>query len=336
MDEVQLFLGNIWYVILGLILVLYVVLDGFTLGVGVLSLFTRDEQRRSVMMSSLGSVWDANATWLVVLAGALFGAFPLAFGVVMHALYIPVMLMVFGLIFRGVAFEFHEHAENKRGWGFGFGIGSLVAAAAQGLALGGVIGGLPVAGRAYAGSTWTWLDPFSLMVGIGVVFGYALIGATWLIYKTEGDLQQRSFRRARQFAWLMLAAGLGVTLWTPLRHEYVFDKWFTYPGIWYIGVLPLGAAVAFFMLLRALRRRHEGSPFLWTLTIFLFSFAGLGVSLYPDLVPPEVTIAAAAASSKTLVFMLTGIGMLLPVMLIYNAYQYLVFRGKVRSADHEG
>jgi cytochrome d ubiquinol oxidase subunit II len=335
MDEVQLFLANIWYFIIGLTLVLYVVLDGFTLGVGILSLFTRDDERRGTMMASLGSIWDANETWLVVLGGAMFGAFPLAFGVVLHALYIPIMLMIFGLIFRGVAFEYHEHARRKRGWGIGFGIGSLVAAAAQGLALGGVIGGLPVAGRSYAGGAWTWLDPFTVLVGVGVVFGYALIGATWLIYKTEGELQARCYHLARRCAWLMLAAGVGVTVWTPLRHHYVFEKWFSLPGFWIIGVLPLGAALAFVMLLSSLRRHKEGSPFLWSLGIFLFSFAGLGVSLYPNLVPPAVTVAAAAASSKTLVFMLTGIGMLLPVMLIYNAYQYLVFRGKVRSPHYD-
>lgn len=334
MDPIQLFLGNIWFFLIGLILVLYVVLDGFDLGVGILSLFACDEDRRGVMMASLGSVWDANETWLVLLGGALFGAFPLVYGVVLHALYIPIMAMLFGLIFRGVAFEFHEHARRKAAWGVAFGAGSLLAAIAQGFSLGAIIGGISVTQRHFSGGFWDWLSPFPLLVAVGVVFGYALLGATYLIIKTEGEIQQRSYRRATWAAVLMLLAGIGVTVATPLLHPYVAAKWFTYPGIYSISLLPLGAAGAFFMLLRSLRRRQERAPFFWSLGIFLFSFAGLAISLYPQLVPPGITIGDAAASSKTLIFMLSGVGMLLPVMLIYNGYQYLVFRGKVGAGGY--
>lgn len=336
MDPIQLFLGDIWFFLIGLILVLYVVLDGFDLGVGVLSLFACDEDRRGVMMASLGSIWDANETWLVLLGGALFGAFPLAYGVVLHALYIPIMAMLFGLIFRGVAFEFHEHARHKALWGVAFGGGSLLAAIAQGLALGAIISGIAVAHGRHSGGIWDWLSPFSVLVAVGVVFGYALLGATYLIIKTQGEIQRRSYRRAAWAAALMLLAGIGVTIATPLLHPYVAAKWFSFPSFYWIAPLPVGAAVAFFMLLRALRRQYERAPFFWSLAIFLFSFAGLAISLYPHLAPPAITVANAAASSKTLIFMLAGVGMLLPVMLIYNGYQYLVFRGKVAEGGYNG
>jgi len=331
MDPIQLFLGEIWFFLVGLILVLYVVLDGFDLGVGVLSLFACDEDRRGIMMASLGSVWDANETWLVLLGGALFGAFPLAYGVALHALYIPIMAMLFGLIFRGVAFEFHEYARRKMMWGVAFSIGSLLAAVSQGFALGAIVGGIAVANGRFVGGVWDWLSPFSILVAVGVVFGYALLGATYLIIKTEGEIQQRCFRRAAWAATLMLLAGIGVTGATPMMHPSVAAKWFSYPGVYYLSLLPLSAGAAFFMLMRSLHKRYERAPFFWSLGIFLLSFAGLAISLYPRLVPSSITIANAAASSKTLIFMLTGIGMLLPVMLIYNGYQYLVFRGKVNA-----
>lgn len=329
MDALQLFLGDIWFFIIGFILVLYVLLDGFDLGVGVLSLFARDEERRGTMMAALGSIWDANETWLVVFGGALFGAFPLVYAVALHALYIPVTLMIFGLIFRGVAFEFHEHAQRKWPWGVAFGAGSLLAAAMQGLALGGIIAGVRVENGAFAGGTWDWLNPFALLVAFGVVAGYALLGATYLVMKTGGGLQARSYRRARISAWLTLAAAAGVTLWTPLQYPLVADKWFSAPDMYFIGLLPLGACAAFLLLLRSLADRREQAPFVWSLVIFVLSFAGLAISFYPDLLPPTVKIADAVASAKTLVFMLTGIGLLLPVMVIYNGYQHMVFRGKV-------
>jgi cytochrome d ubiquinol oxidase subunit II len=335
MDALQLFLGNIWYFLIGLILVLYVVLDGFDLGVGIISLFACDEDRRGIMMASLGTVWDANESWLVVLGGALFGAFPLVYGVALHALYLPVMLMIFGLIFRGVAFEYHAHAWRKALWGVAFGAGSLIAALCQGLILGTVIGGLTVQDQRFVGGIWDWLHPFALLVAAGVVFGYVLLGATFLIIKTSGEIQQRCYQRARISAWAMFIVAVCVTIWTPLLHHYFAAKWFSLPGFFYIAPLPLGAILAFVLLMRSLYKRHEHAPFAYSLIVFLCSFAGLAVSLYPYLLPPTVNIANAAASPKTLVFMLTGIGMLLPIMLIYNGYQYFVFRGKVSQHDYD-
>lgn len=333
MMPVHLFLSDVWYWILGLLLVLYVVLDGFDLGVGILSLFVGSEQRRSVMMASLGSVWDANETWLVVFGGALFGAFPAAYGIVLHGLYIPIMVMLLALIFRGVAFEFREHSRDKRHWNIAFGGGSLLAAIAQGYALGAVIGGIPVNGNQFAGGIWHWLSLYSTLVAVGVVFGYALLGATYLILKTDDRVQGRYRKVARGAAWLTAVAGVAVSLWTPMRFDYVAERWFSWPNMIWLAPLPILAAGAFYMLLRALRRGYEHSPFIWAVCIFLASFAGLAVSFYPYLVPPALTAADVASSPTTLAFMLTGIGMLIPIMLIYNAYQYLVFRGKVRVDD---
>lgn len=340
MTDAHHFLADIWFGLIGLLLILYVVLDGFDLGVGILSLFARDENERGIMMASLGSVWDANETWLVLLGGALFGAFPDVYAIALHALYVPIMAALFGLIFRAVAFEFRENARRKPLWNIAFGCGSLLAAVAQGFALGAIIGGIPVVGNpagggGYQGGVFDWFSPFALLVAIGVVFGYMLLGATYLIVKTVGKTQARSYRVAALAAWCTVLVGVGVSLWTPLRFSYIEAKWFG-ENLYALGVLPLCAAITFLMLLLSLRRRREYAPFAWSILIFLFSFIGLAASLYPNIIPPDVHVYTAASSAKTLVFMLTGIGMLIPIMLIYNAYQYLVFRGKVTQAGYGG
>ena len=331
--DVHAFLADIWFAIVGLILALYVILDGFDLGVGILTLFSRDEAERGIKMATLGSVWDANETWLVLLGGALFGAFPLVYSVVLTGLYIPIMAMLFGLIFRAAAFEFRENARRKQLWNIAFGAGSLLAALAQGLALGAVIGGMDIEGDRFAGSVFACLAPFPIMVACGVVFGYVLLGSTYLIAKTTGDLQERSYAIARPAAWLTVAVGVGISVWTPLHLPYVFEKWFG-PHMLALAPLPLIAAVSFLLLLRSLAHRREVAPFVWSVLIFVSSLLGLAASLYPNIVPPAIGVHVAAASSNTLVFMLTGVGMLIPIMLIYNAYQYLVFRGKVTGSGY--
>ncbi|HET7587553.1 MAG TPA: cytochrome d ubiquinol oxidase subunit II [Gammaproteobacteria bacterium] len=333
MNEVHHFLADIWFGLIGVLLILYVVLDGFDLGVGILSLGARDDDERGIMMASLGSVWDANETWLVLLGGALFGAFPDVYAIALHALYIPIMATLFGLVFRAVAFEFRENSHRKHFWNIAFGTGSLMAAAAQGFALGAIISGIEVGPRGFSGGVFDWFSPFSLLVAVGVVFGYMLLGATYLIVKTTDDIQARFFHLATFAAWLTVIVGVGVSLWTPLKFDYVREKWFG-EDLYALGTLPLCAAIAFGVLLYSLRRRHEYAPFAWSILIFLFSFIGLAASLYPSIIPPDVTVYGAASSGKTLVFMLTGIGMMIPVMLIYNAYQYLVFRGKVTHSGY--
>jgi len=334
MDIAHILLAEIWFAILGLFLIFYVVLDGFDLGIGIISLLARSEQRRDVMMSSVGSVWDANETWLVVFGGALFGAFPAAYGAILHALYIPVIILLFALIFRGISFEFREHGVHKGRWSLAFGYGSLVAGLAQGFALGAVIGGFKVVNGKFVGGIYDWLSLFSLLTALGVVFGYILLGACFLIMKTRGEIQQRMYRIAMLGALLMGTCGIMISIWTPLRFDYVAQRWLNWPENLQLVPLPLIAIFAFFMLLRALIRRHERGPFVWSVVIFLFSFLGLAVTLFPFLVPDALSIFDAAAGANTLVFMLTGIGMLIPVMIIYNAYQYLVFRGKVGESGN--
>lgn len=336
MQEIQQLLSNIWFVLIGLMLMFYVVLDGFDLGVGMLSLLARRDDHHAVMMSSIGSVWGANETWLVLLAGSLFGAFPVAFGVVLHALYVPVMIMLLGLILRGVAFEFIEHAPRRGLWDLAFGLGSLLAALAQGCILGGLLGGLRVSGDAFAGGLWDWVSPFALLVTAGVVAGNALLGAAWLIFKTSGPTQRSAVRYARLCAYLTLLAAAGITVWTPIKFPYIAERWFSLPTFFWIAWLPALALVAFVMLQRALAQGYERAPFGWSLVIFIASLSGLAVSLYPVIVPPDLTLIEAAASAKTLAFMLPGIAMLIPIMLVYNGYLYVVFRGKVHADKDYG
>ena len=321
-------LATVWFLIIGMFLVFYVVLDGFDLGVGVLSLFV-SERRRKVMMSSLGSIWDANETWLVVIGGTLFGAFPLVYGTVLHGLYIPIMLMLLGFMLRGVSFEFHELSERKSFWGAMFGVGSLLAAIAQGFTLGGLLNGVKIVNGNFAGGVMDWASPFSAVVVLGVVAGYSMLGAAYLIIKTSGSLQEGFYRQGRWMAWLMLSVAAVVTVATPLLYPAILDRWFVRPAIFYFAVLPILAMGSFYMLLRALKQRRELQPFVWTVLIFLFSFAGLAATWYPYIVPGALTIDEASSASSTLVFMLIGIGMLIPVMIAYNVYQYVVFRGKI-------
>jgi cytochrome bd ubiquinol oxidase subunit II len=334
MDNVHLFLVDVWLCFLGLFLTFYVVLDGFDLGIGVLSLFVREDERRGIMVASLGSVWDANESWLVVLGGALFGAFPLVYGVLLNALYLPITIMIFALIFRGVAFEFREHA-HRRLWDYAFGIGSLIATLCQGFALGGLIAGPSVADEHFIGGPFDWLSPFSVLVAFGVVFGYVLLGATYLIVKTEGEAQQHAIRTAWIAGALMLIAAAGVSLWTPIRYPFVAEKWFGNGILSAFVIPPFFAIFCSGMLTRALIKRYETAPFLWSIGIFLSSLSGLAASLYPYLIPRSVTAEAGGSDSLTLVIMMLGIGLLIPVMIVYNAYQYMVFRGKV-SGPHYG
>jgi cytochrome d ubiquinol oxidase subunit II len=335
MVSVHAFLADIWFGLIGVILLLYVVLDGFDLGVGVMTLFTRGERRSGIMIASLGSTWDGNETWLVVLGGALFGAFPLVYGAVLHGLYIPIMAIIFGLMFRAVAFEFRENSRRKAAWNAAFGFGSLLAATAQGFTLGAIVSGPHVVDGAFTGGIMSWFSPFSLLVAIGVICGYTLLGATWLIVKTVDPLQAFSRRVALAAAWATVIVGVGVSLWTSLRFDYVRAKWFG-PDIFGLAILPFVAAIAFLLLLLALKRRHHVTPFILSILIFVVSLIGLAASLFPYMVPPDINVHAAAAPSNTLVFMLTGIGILIPIMLVYNAYQYLVFRGKITEPGYGG
>ena len=334
-NAVHLFLVDVWLGFLGLFLTFYVVLDGFDLGIGVLSLFVKEQERRGIMLASLSTVWDANETWLIVLGGALFGAFPVAYGVALHSLYLPIITMIFALALRGVSFEFRAHANRRGIWDLCFGLGSLVAAICQGFALGGLISGTHVQNGQFVGGPFDWFSGFSVIVAVGVVFGYCLLGATYLIIKTEGDQQTHAVGMAWIAGALMLVAAAGISIWTPIRYPYIDQKWFGHGVATFFVLPPAFAVICAAMLARALMHRHEMAPMLWTVGIYVGSLIGLAASFYPYIVPGGLTAQEAAADSLTLVFMMVGIGLLIPIMIFYNGYQYLVFRGKVRDLHYE-
>lgn len=324
----------IWAGLIAFAVLAYVLLDGFDLGIGILFPFLKDRDERHLAMNTVAPVWDGNETWLVLGGGGLFAVFPLAYAIVMPALYPLIIAMLLGLIFRGVAFEFVHRTRRMQGfWEFGFWGGSLVATLAQGLALGALVQGVAVEGRAYAGGNWDWLTPFSALTGLALVIGYAILGATWLILKTTGETHERAVRFARPLGFGLLALIGAVSLATPfLRPEYL-ARWFGWPsGIW-SAIVPVLLAISVWHLWRGLRDRDDLRPFLATVAIFVVTFAGLGVSFYPNLVPPSVTIDEAAAPTASLEFLLVGAVVLIPMILAYTAYSYWVFRGKVAPGD---
>lgn len=331
METYHAVLAAIWFSLLGLVLVLTLLLDGFDLGVGLLSLVSRREEERALMLASMATVWHANQTWLVVLGGLLFGAFPLVYGVVLSALYIPVALMLFAFIVRGVSIEFYAHASNKLAWGRLFGWGSLVATLAQGLVLGAVLGGLRVEGGRFQGGVWDWLSPFSCLVALCVVAAYLLLGATYLIWKTEGETQERAYSQARAFAFYVLVSFGAALLWTRSLHPFLSRSWAAWPGLLTSSLPLVLAAVLFVLLLASLQRRREGQPFLWTLLLLALAMAGLAGSLHPYVIPPRLSLREASAPALILGVMLVGFGLVLPFMLWYNAFQYRVFRGKAQA-----
>jgi len=333
-NEIHIMLANIWFFIIGLMLFLYVVLDGFDLGVGILSLLARNDQHRAIMMSSLESIWDANETWLVLLGGALFVAFPLVFAITLQSLYIPVMIILFALIFRGVAFEFRHHARNTAPWNLAFGYSSLVASLAQGFAFGDLISGLGINEGDYQGSVWGWFTPFSALVALGVATGYTLLGATYLMIKTEGAIQRISINQSYVAAVLEIVIVITVIIWASRFNPYFAARWTDNVTGHYLDFFLILAVFAFIMLIWALRREFELRAFFWSVIIFLASFTAVTIGYYPYMIPASITLTYAASSSKTLIFMLSGIGLLIPVMLIYSSYQYLVFRGKVHLDEH--
>jgi len=328
----ELDLAFVWAGLIAFAVLAYVVLDGFDLGVGILFPFVKGEANRDEMMNSVAPVWDGNETWLVLGGGGLFAVFPLAYAIVMPALYVPITVMLLGLIFRGVAFEFRW--KTRRGqflWDWAFAGGSTVAAFAQGIALGALVQGIPVAGRAYAGGWWDWLTPFSVLTGIALVIGYALLGATWLIWKTEKHVQDRAYEIASWAAPATLLLIAVVSAWTPFLSDVYLRRWFGWPQVLLAVPVPLLVLFTGYVLLHGLAARRERSPFLASLALFVLCFAGLGNSFYPHIVPNSVTIWEAAAPDNSLAFLLVGAGVLIPVILAYTAYSYWVFRGKVNA-----
>lgn len=323
-------LSFIWAGIIAFAVLTYVILDGFDLGVGILFPLADGEREKATMMNSIAPIWDGNETWLVLGGGGLFAVFPLAYAVIMPALYMPIILMLLALIFRGVAFEYRWRTENgKYIWDIAFFAGSIVAAFMQGIALGALVQGIEVADRAYAGGWWDWLSLFSLLTGVAVVVGYALLGATWIILKTEGNLQSRM----QNYAWYLGAATLTfigiVSILTPFQDPEYFQRWLNLPGSILSVVMPGAVLAAAWALFTGLNAGRDGQPFLAALSIFVLCFIGIGIGFYPNIVPPSLTIAQAAAPDKSLRFALVGTVVLVPMILAYTAYAYWVFRGKV-------
>jgi cytochrome d ubiquinol oxidase subunit II len=328
-------LAVIWAVIIAFAVAMYVVMDGFDLGIGILFPRLAVGDERDMAMNSIAPVWDGNETWLVLGGGGLLAAFPLAYAIVLPALYAPLIAMLLGLVFRGVAFEYRwRDPGHRKYWDLGFCLGSLVATFAQGITLGALLQGITVHGRAYAGGWWEWLTPFSLMTGAGLVIGYALLGACWLIWKTEGALQAKARRHARILAPALLAAIGAVSLYTPYILPQYFARWFEWPGLIVTIPMPLLVAAAAFWLWRSLGRARDWLPFALTLLLFLLSMAGLAISIWPDVIPGRVTIWQAAAPHSSQVFMLAGALVLVPLILAYTAWSYWVFRGKVSEEGY--
>jgi cytochrome d ubiquinol oxidase subunit II len=327
----------IWACLIAFAVLAYIVLDGFDLGTGILFLLEPETPDRDIMVNTIAPVWDGNETWLILGGGGLFAVFPLAYSVIMPALYPAVITMLLALVFRGVAFEFRFRADSVHGrawWDTAFCGGSIIAAFCQGLVLGGVMQGIHVVNRTYAGGWWDWLSPFTVLCGFAVVIGYGLLGATWLVWRTEGDLQQRSRRHA---GWLAIATFLlivAVSIWTPLLYPAFTARWFAFPGIIVTSPVPILVAAAGYGLWHGLTREGHITPFLCALAWFVLCFIGLGISLWPNIVPPSITFRDAAAPPESQGFLLVGAVVLLPIILVYTGYAYYLFRGKVGTETH--
>jgi cytochrome d ubiquinol oxidase subunit II len=328
---VMMDIAVLWAFIIAFAVFVYVVMDGFDLGLGMLFPLFPKKTDRDVMMNSVAPVWDGNETWLVLGGGGLMAAFPLAYAVLMPALYTPMIAMLIGLIFRGVAFEFRWRTTRERNlWDIAFAAGSLVAALAQGIALGAILQGVHVEARQYGGGWWDWLTPFSILTGVSVAVGYALLGATWLVMKTEGELRDEAYRLSWWLLFAMLGAIGAVSLATPFLDIEYARRWFAWPNIVLTAPVPIAVAGVTVLLLRSLANKQDYRPFFLTLALFGLSYAGLGISIWPYIVPRSITIWQAASPKDSQIFMLFGVAVLVPMILGYTSWAYYVFRGKVK------
>lgn len=325
----------IWAFIIAFAIFAYVVMDGFDLGIGILFPTIAVGRERDRAMNSIAPVWDGNETWLVLGGGGLFAAFPLAYAVILPATYPLIIAMLLGLVFRGVAFEYRwRDPAHRTLWDTAFTGGSFVAALAQGMILGALLQGIEVEGRAYAGSWFDWLTPYTLLTGLGTVAGYALLGATWLIWKVDGAEQAH----ARKLA--ILAGGATIVLMgavslynITLNAEYA-AHWLAAPQIYWVAPVPIVTGIVALALLRAIMQERNSKPFWLAIALFFLGMAGLGVTIWPYVVPPSVTIWDAAAPEKSQIFMLVGVAITMPLIIGYTAWAYWVFRGKVADEGY--
>lgn len=335
MTEIAYWLPLIWAAIIGLAVVMYVLLDGFDLGIGILFLTTPDEAERDHMMNSIAPYWDGNETWLIMGGAGLLVAFPLAYAIIMPAMYLPIIMMLIALVFRGVAFEFRFVSKpDHRWWDRSFAFGSTLATFCQGLVLGGFLQDIKVVNREFAGGSFEWLSPFSIACGFGLMAGYALLGAGWIMMKTEGELAQRARGQAR-IALILTLVFIGiVSLWTPYEFERIADRWFAQERLIYLWPIPFLTAGTAFLVWAGIRKNSGFQTFATSLLLFILCFVGLGISTFPYLVPPTLTIWDTAAAPESQIFILVGALFLIPLVLAYTAFVYWTFRGKVTEGGY--
>ena len=320
--------------LLGLSVVLYVVLDGFDLGIGMLFFFYPEEADRDQIMNSVAPFWDGNETWLVLGGVTLWAAFPKAFAIIMPAMYIPVLVLLLALIFRGVAFEFRWVAKPRhRKWDWSFAVGSTLGAFAQGLILGGIVQEIPVQNQEFAGGALWWLSPFSIMTGLAVVTGYTLLGATWLMLKTSGHVEERARKLGPPLLYALIAFVVVVSIWTPLASDRVAQRWFSFPNIFFLAQVPVATALFAWLCWRGMRKGQPILPFVAAVLLFLLAFFGLVISHIPYIVPPSMTIWQAAAHPSSQMFYLIGAAILIPMILAYTVLVFWLFRGKLAPGE---
>jgi cytochrome d ubiquinol oxidase subunit II len=327
------YLPVIWAGLIGTAVAMYVILDGFDLGVGILFPFAANERERDQMMRSVAPFWDGNETWLILGGGGLWVAFPQAYAVIMPALYLPVIVMLLALVFRGVAFEFRTVSRSKTWLNVAFTTGSALAAFAQGVILGGLIQGIQVRNGAYAGGALDWATPFSFICGFSMIAGYGLLGATWLAMRTEGPVAARAREQAKVLLLVVLVFMAGVSLWTPLVEPRISARWFSLPNFYYLWPVPVVTALVAYLAWRWLEQARDVPPFLASVALFLLGYLGLVISNFPYLVPPSLTVWQTAAAPASQIFMLLGTLVLLPIILGYIVFVYWLFRGKVREGE---
>ncbi|HYV72137.1 MAG TPA: cytochrome d ubiquinol oxidase subunit II [Pseudolabrys sp.] len=327
------YLPLIWAALIGTAVFMYVLLDGFDLGIGILFPTARTESERDQMTRTIAPYWDGNETWLVLGGAGLFVAFPKAYSIIMPAFYLPVIVMLLSLVFRGVAFEFRHVSYSKTGWNIAFNVGSTLASFCQGVILGGLIQGVAVRDGAFSGGSFDWATPFAFLCGLSLIAGYALLGATWLAMKTEGPVAQRARGQAKVLLLAVLVCMAAVSLWTPLSQSRIADRWFTLPNFYFLWPVPLVTALTAYLAWRWIENGREVPPFLATMALFLLGFLGLVISNFPYLVPPSLTVWDTAAAPASQIFMLLGTLLLLPIILGYVAFIYWLFRGKVREGE---
>lgn len=328
-------LALVWAIIILFGILMYVVMDGFDLGIGILFPFFRTKEDRDVMMNTVAPVWDGNETWLVLGGAGLLAAFPLAYSLVLQAFMLPLIFMLLGLIFRGVAFEFRfkASAQRRHWWDKAFVGGSLLATFCQGVTLGAYVSGLQVVNGVYVGGPLTWLKPFPMFTGVGLIAAYALLGCGWLIYKTQGNLQRRMRELARPLTLVLLAVIAVISIWTPLAHPQVAQRWFSLPNLFWFAPVPVLVVVVVSLLLRSLRHEPHVAPFLLTLALIFLGYTGLGISVWPNIVPPDISIWEASGPPQSQGFALVGALLIVPMVLMYTAWSYYVFRGKVKPGE---